>query len=426
MKKIFLFVACASLMVMGAQAQTAEELFKAGKAEFDKYDKLFAEYTLAHGQNPDAPDATVGERAASLMNGFDLLQKALPLDTIIEYNKDGSPKIDKKTGKPKFKTKYSKDIVALLSGHINDVLNVGNAGLMGSDFATSYKAFKFFSQLIGSPLTEGVQFEQATLADVAFYEGYSAYQLKDYNGAFNAFKNAISKGYTENQVVDFKNSCLANIIQGFCDTKDYDSANAYIDKAIADDPGSALLYDMKGFVVEQITGLAEALGVGQLVAHAQGGIRTLGDQQLALPEPAGVLGINGAVSCFALLQSAELRVPHMFRQHDMALILHKVDHSGIELCVHPTASDGTGKIDFLHSKFPLCLRLLYHAAGGLQGGDGKSEAVRLQGSSPVRHAAIFAGAEAHIGHGVMRFFVHYCCKQSIENEGRRVTGGLFV
>lgn len=258
MKKIFLFVACASLMVMGAQAQTAEELFKAGKAEFDKYDKLFAEYTLAHGQNPDAPDVTVGERAASLMNGFDLLQKALPLDTIIEYNKDGSPKIDKKTGKPKFKTKYSKDIVALLSGHINDVLNVGNAGLMGSDFATSYKAFKFFSQLIGSPLTEGVQFEQATLADVAFYEGYSAYQLKDYNGAFNAFKNAISKGYTENQVVDFKNSCLANIIQGFCDTKDYDSANNYIDKAIADDPGSALLYDMKGFVVEQKDGLLAA------------------------------------------------------------------------------------------------------------------------------------------------------------------------
>ena len=96
MKKIFLFVACASLMVMGAQAQTAEELFKAGKAEFDKYDKLFGEYTLAHGQNPDAPDATLAERSAALMTGFDLLQKALPLDTVIEVNKDGTPKIDKK------------------------------------------------------------------------------------------------------------------------------------------------------------------------------------------------------------------------------------------------------------------------------------------------------------------------------------------
>jgi tetratricopeptide (TPR) repeat protein len=258
MKKIFLFVACASLMVMGAKAQTAEELFKAGKAEFDRYDKLFGEYTLAHGQNPDAPDATIGERATALMNGFDMLQKALPLDTIIEYNKDGSPKIDKKTGQPKFKTKFSKDIVALLSGHINDVLNVGNAGLMGNDFATSFKAFKFFSQLVGSSLTEGVQFDQSTLADVAFYEGYSAYQLKDFDGAYNAFKNAISKGYTENQVVDFRNSCLANIIQGFCDTKDYDNAFAYIDKAISEDPSCALLYDMKGFVVEQKDGLLAA------------------------------------------------------------------------------------------------------------------------------------------------------------------------
>lgn len=258
MKKFFLFVAFASLLVMGAKAQTAEELFKAGKAEFERYDKLFGEYTLAHGQNPDAPDATIGERATALMNGFELLQKALPLDTIIETNKDGSPKIDKKTGKPKFKVKYSKDIVTLLSGHINDVLNVGNAGLMGNDFATSYKAFKFFRTLVGSSLTEGVQFDPQTLGEVSFYEGYSAYQLKDYNGAYTAFKSAIEKGYTENQVVEFRNSCLANIIQGFCDNKNYTDATAYVDRAIAGDPSSALMYDMKGYIVEQKDGLDAA------------------------------------------------------------------------------------------------------------------------------------------------------------------------
>lgn len=258
MKKIFLFVACASLMVMGAQAQTAEELFKAGKAEFDKYDKLFGEYTLAHGQNPDAPDPTVGERATALMNGFELLQKALPLDTIIETNKDGTPKMDKKTGKPKFKTKYSKDIVAMLSGHINDVLNVGNSGLMGNDFVTSFKAFNFFNQLVGSSLTKDVQFEDATLGEVAFYEGYSAYQIKNYDAAYNAFKNAIGKGYTENQVVDFRNSCLANIIQNYCDAKNYTDAISYIDQAIAADPASGLMYDMKGFIVEQKDGLDAA------------------------------------------------------------------------------------------------------------------------------------------------------------------------
>ena len=258
MKKIFLFVACAAFMVMGAKAQTAEELFNQGKAEFAKYDKLFGEYQLAHGQNPDAPDATIGERATALMNGFDLLQRALPLDTIIEKNKDGSPKIDKKTGKPKFKVKYSKDIVNLLSGHINDVLNVGNSGLMGNDYATSFKAFKFFNDLIGTPLTQGIEFDQATLGEVAFYEGYSAYQLKNFDGAYSAFKNAMSKGYNDNQVGDFKNSCLANLIQGFCDSKKYDEAISYIDKAIAADQSSALLQDMKGFIVEQKDGLDAA------------------------------------------------------------------------------------------------------------------------------------------------------------------------
>lgn len=258
MKKIFLFVACASLMVMGAKAQTAEELFKAGKAEFDKYDKLFGEYTLAHGQNPDAPDLTVGERAKALMSGFDLLQKALPLDTVIETNKDGTPKIDKKTGSPKFKTKYSKDIVALLNGHINDVLNVGNAGLMGNDFETSYKAFNFFNQLVNSSLTNDVPFDAQTLGEVAFYEGYSAYQIKNYEGAYKAFSSSIGKGYTDNQVVDFRNSCLANIIQNFCDSKKYDDAIACIDNAIAADPSSALMYDMKGFIIEQKDGLDAA------------------------------------------------------------------------------------------------------------------------------------------------------------------------
>lgn len=258
MKKFFLFFACASLFVMGAKAQSVEELFNAGKAEFAKYDKLFGEYTLTHGQNPDAPDPTIGERAAALMRGFELLQQALPLDTIIETNKDGSPKIDKKTGKPKFKTKYSKDIVTLLSGHINDVLNVGNAGLMGNDFTTSFKAFKFFRTLVGSSLTEGVEFDPQTLADVSFYEGYSAYQLKDFDGAYNAFKSAIDRGYTENQVVDFRNSCLANIIQNYCDSKKYDDAISYVDKAIAGDPSSALMYDMKGYIIEQKDGLDAA------------------------------------------------------------------------------------------------------------------------------------------------------------------------
>jgi len=258
MKKIFLFVACASLMVMGAKAQTAEELFKTGKAEFDKYDKLFAEFVIAHQQNQDAPDPTANERSAALMNGFELLQKALPLDSVYETNKDGSPKIDKKTGKQKVKTKFSKEIVPILQAHINDVLNVGNIGLQSSDFASALKAFRFFSTLANSPLAAGANIDPATIPEVAFYEGYAAYQIKDYDAGFKAFSNAISKGYKENQVVDFKNSCIANVIQNFCNDSNFVAANAYVDNAIANEPNNGFFQDIKGFVVEQKEGLEAA------------------------------------------------------------------------------------------------------------------------------------------------------------------------
>jgi tetratricopeptide (TPR) repeat protein len=258
MKKIFLFVACASLMLMGAKAQTAEELFKAGKAEFDKYDKLFAEFFMSHQQNPDAPDPTASARAEALMNGYELLQKALPLDSVVETNKDGTPKIDKKTGMPKVKTKFSKDIVPILTSHVNDVLNVGNDGLKTNDYAMAFKAFSFFNKLANSPLAADAKVDNTILGDVAFYEGYSAYQLKDYEGGFNAFRSAIAKGYTENQVVDFKNSCLANIIQNFCNDSNFVGADAYIDKVIEVEQNNGFYRDIKGFVIEQKDGLDAA------------------------------------------------------------------------------------------------------------------------------------------------------------------------
>jgi len=258
MKKIFLFVACASLMVMGAKAQTAEDLFKEGKAAFDKYDKLIGEYFIAHQQNQDAPDPTAGERATLLMNGFELLQKALPLDTVFETNKDGSPKIDKKTGMQKYKTKYSKEIVPILTGHINDIINVGNTYIQANDYASAVKAFRFYNNVIHSPLGAKVDVKPDMLGEVAFFEGYSAFQIKDYTGAFSAFNSAMKYGYNQNQVSDFRNLSLANVIQGFCDNKKFDEANACIDQIIANDPNVALFQDMKGFVVEQKDGILAA------------------------------------------------------------------------------------------------------------------------------------------------------------------------
>lgn len=258
MKKFFFLVACASLMVMGAKAQTAEELFKAGKAQFDRYDKLIGEYFIAQQQNPDAADPTAAERATLLIGGYEQLQKALALDTVFEVNKDGTPKIDKKTGAQKFKTKFSKDIVPMLTGHVNDIINVGNTYIQANDYAAALKAFRFYNTVMNSPIGAKVQAKPETLSEVAFFEGYSAYQVKDYIGAFTAFANAMKLGYTDNQVADFRNSSLANVIQEFCDAKKFDEATACIDNVLAAYPNVGLYHDMKGYIVEQKDGILAA------------------------------------------------------------------------------------------------------------------------------------------------------------------------
>ena len=77
-------------------------------------------------------------------------------------------------------------------------------------------------------------------------------------GLFKKIKNSIKNGYTDNQVGDFKNSCIANIIQGFVSDSNFVAANDRIDVAIADEPQSGFLQDIKGFIVEQKDGLIAA------------------------------------------------------------------------------------------------------------------------------------------------------------------------
>ena len=45
-----------------------------------------------------------------LLLGYDYFMKALPLDSIVETDKTGAPKLNK-DGSKKIKTKYSKDMV---------------------------------------------------------------------------------------------------------------------------------------------------------------------------------------------------------------------------------------------------------------------------------------------------------------------------
>ncbi len=290
MKKVFLFLACASLMAMGAVAQknvvkevaklagsnkiedltkalnivqpaltnpetmnNAETWLLAGKAAFGIYDQLSVLKNAGQEVDNDMLNS-------SLMNGFTFLEKALPLDSVKETEKNGALKLDK-NGMPKIKTKFSPEIVELLTGHIDEVLNLGNVALGESRWDDAANAYTFFTNLLDAPFTKakGIALADDAMSEVRFYQGYAQYQTQKFDEAYTNFTKAMALGYTENQVGDFKTSSMANIVQKFIDAKDYNSAYGFIDNALVAEPNSATLYDMKGFVAELEKGIEEAL-----------------------------------------------------------------------------------------------------------------------------------------------------------------------
>ena len=94
-----------------------------------------------------------------------------------------------------------------------------------------------------------------------FFQGFAQYYSKDFDNCYKNISLALAGGYTENNAAVYKSSALANIIQAKVDAKDYAGAYQFIDQAIAAEPSSSLLYDMRGFVVEQDKGNEAALPV---------------------------------------------------------------------------------------------------------------------------------------------------------------------
>ena len=89
--------------------------------------------------------------------------------------------------------------------------------------------------------------------------GYSQYQIKDYADAYENFTKARKLGYTDNNIVDFQTSSLANMVQGMLDNNEYDKAYNFIDNALSADPNNGTLHDIKGFTVELKDGVDAAL-----------------------------------------------------------------------------------------------------------------------------------------------------------------------
>ncbi|MBR5638246.1 MAG: hypothetical protein IKW83_00640 [Muribaculaceae bacterium] len=248
MKKFFLFFACASLFVMGAKAQDSKSLFNEAQKAYNAY--------FVKAQTGDLDD----EAAANLQNSFNLYTQALACDTTYETNKDGTPKVDKKTGVQKYKTKVSGDIVKAFTNMINnnDFLRVGEYYRGKEDFHNAAIAYALSADLLQSKFAQEAP-DNATLSEILFLQGFANFFDKNYKDCFINMVNAKELGYTSNNIDAYISDVPSMIVQDYVNANNYAAADEALDYMIAKVPSVSSLYSLKARVVEFENGFDAAI-----------------------------------------------------------------------------------------------------------------------------------------------------------------------
>ena len=101
-----------------------------------------------------------------------------------------------------------------------------------------------------------------------------------------------------------------------------------------------------GLVVEDVAGDATMLGVSEFVTHAQRRTGTLGDEQIALPQPCSILVIDVCIAFTSLLIQDEIAAADVLGEHGVGL-LHELDDAAIEVGIDASSPNRASKVDFL-------------------------------------------------------------------------------
>ncbi len=249
----------------------AETYFIPGEAGFKTYDKLFGLKTFGKLEDKDKP-----VMCTNLIEGYEYLMKALPLDQLPD-------------AKGKIKPKYTKKIIDHVTGHYNDFNSIA-IDLWGlQDYANAYKAWDIMLNMPNQPefkeaLEKGKKvFADTILGEIYYNQALAAWQNKDFDKALQAFMNAKSKGYDKEQLYKYAvavaqaggfNDKLLElakealpkygkeeplymnlIINDYLMKKDYDNAFKAIDEAIATEPNNAEYYIAKGIIYDNVVNL---------------------------------------------------------------------------------------------------------------------------------------------------------------------------
>lgn len=248
----------------------ARTWYTAGKLEYGLYDNLLGKLQLRQ-------EVKKLDMANAIMDGYKYFQTALPLDSVLEVNKDGSPKLDKK-GNKKYKTKYSKDIINLITGHHNDFNIAGSYFYDAKDYKGAYEAWGAYCDIAGNATLTTKAIPDTIIGETRFYQGVAAWQAELYKEAINSFAAARKNGYVKKEAFDYAMACAANaqdndaiieiakeaypiygkqdpqyisiMINDFINNNKFEEATKLLDEAIAANPTNAEFYDVKGSLYE--------------------------------------------------------------------------------------------------------------------------------------------------------------------------------
>ena len=255
----------------------AETWYVAGRVQYRLYDKYMANRSI--GKKVD-----LKAMGHALIDGYQHFDKSLKLDTIVETDKNGRPKVDRKTMRAKVKTKYSQDIVSRINAKMNDYNKVGGELYNLKDWEGAFQAWDIYCRLAQR---QGGVVPDTILGQTRYFQGITRWQQSENRQAADLFAQARSLGYKKKEAYDYALVCLsalydeAGIVQTAADAynvfgtadmqyirilinnhinkKEFKQANDLLDRAIAVSDSDAELHNLKGLVVEQQDGLEAAL-----------------------------------------------------------------------------------------------------------------------------------------------------------------------
>ncbi len=222
----------------------------------------------------------------TLIDAYDYSLIALKLDTIHVLDKKGQPVIDKKTKRPKVKTKFSKEVINRLVDHHDNYRIAGSELYNIKDWDGAYKAWDYYCQMAARSDDPRWIKPDSIVAEVRYYQGIAAWQKADTIDAVRLLSIARNSGYNRKEAYDYALVCLSDLgnekevvklaweafvkfgtsdpqyirilINSYLAREDFSGANDLIDDALAASPDDDELYNLKGLVVENYEDIYEA------------------------------------------------------------------------------------------------------------------------------------------------------------------------